>query len=72
MGIVNRRNAILGWLAWQGAKLFVKRKAVAAVPNIDRETKRPNKGAIVAFLALIAGALFFWRSSGGEDEPGPG
>ena len=69
MGIVNRRNAFLGWIAWQVAKRVLKRKAMAAVPSVDRETKRPNRGAIVAVLALIVGALFFWRSwsSGGEE-----
>jgi len=38
------------------------------VPTVDRETKRPNKGAIVAVLALIVGAFFFWRAWSGEDE----
>ena len=71
MGIVNRRNAFLGWIAWQVAKRVLRRKALAAVPSVDPETKRPNKGAIVAVLALIAGALVFWRSWGGDDEPGP-
>jgi hypothetical protein len=70
MGIMNRRNAFLGWIAWQVAKRVLRRKAMAAVPSVDPETKRPNKGAIVAVLALIAGALFFWRSWGGDDEPG--
>jgi hypothetical protein len=70
MGIVNRRNAFLGWIAWQVAKRVLRRKAIAAVPSVDRETKRPNKGAIVAVLALIAGGLFFWRSWRGGDEPG--
>jgi hypothetical protein len=70
MGIMNRRNAFFGWLAWQVAKRVLRRKARAAVPTVDRDTKRPNKGAIVAFLALLAGALFFWRSWSGEDEQG--
>jgi hypothetical protein len=68
MGIVNRRNAFLGWIAWQVAKRVLRRKALAAVPSVDPETKRPNKGAILALLALIAGALVFWRSWSGEDE----
>jgi hypothetical protein len=71
MGIVNRRNALLGWLAWQGAKMVLKRKAMAAMPSVDPQTKRPNKGAILAVLAVVAGAVFFWRSWGGDDEPGP-
>ena len=70
MGIVNRRNAFFGWIAWQVAKRVLRRKAMAVVPSVDPETKRPNKGAIAAVLALIAGALFFWRSRSGDDEPG--
>jgi hypothetical protein len=68
MGIVNRRNAVLGWLAWEGAKLILARKARAAIPTVDRDTKRPNKSAIVAAALLFAGAIFFWRSWMGEDE----
>jgi hypothetical protein len=71
MGIVNRRNAFLGFLAWEGAKLILKRKAREVVPNVDRDTKRPNKGAIVLAGALLAvGAAFFWRSwTGGDEAP---
>ena len=68
MGIVNRRNAFFGWIAWQVGKRVLRRKAMAAVPSVDRETKRPNKGAIAAGLAVIAGAVFFWRSRGGDDK----
>lgn len=67
MGIVNRRNAFLGWIAWQVAKRVLRRKAMSAVPSVDPDTKRPNKGAIVAVLALVAGALFFWRSWRDDD-----
>jgi hypothetical protein len=68
MGIVNRRNAVLGWLAWEGAKLILMRKARAAVPSVDRDTKRPNKSAIAAALLLVVGALFFWRAWTSGDE----
>ena len=68
MGIVNRRNAFLGWLAWQVAKRVLRRKARAAVPTVDPETRRPNKPAIAALLALAAGAFLFWRSWRDEDE----
>ena len=66
MGIVNRRNAFFGWIAWQIGKRVLRRKAMAAVPSVDRESKRPNKGAIVALLAVIGGGLLFWRKRGGE------
>jgi hypothetical protein len=61
MSIFNRRYAVLGWLTWQGAKTIGKRKARQAVPAI--EDKKPNKGAIAAALATVAGVLFFWRKS---------
>ena len=75
MGIVNRRNAFLGWVAWQVGKRAAKRKARGAVPRIDSETKRPNKSATVAVLAGLGGAvgsaMWFWRrQKGGDTELG--
>jgi hypothetical protein len=64
MGIVNRRNAVLGWTVWQVGKRVAKRKAKGAVPTVDRETKRPNKPAIAAGLAAVSGLLMFWRKKG--------
>lgn len=68
MGIVNRRNAVIGWATWQVGKRVARRKAKAAVPSVDRETKRPNRPAIAAALAAIGGALFFWRRKRRSDE----
>ena len=70
MAIFNRRNAVLGWLAWSAAKRMGKRKAKQAVPTIDPESKRPNKPALLAGLAALGGALLFWRKRG--DDSGPG
>ena len=70
MSIVNRRNAVLGWLTWLTAKRVLKKKAKEAVPGTVEGTKRPNKGAIVSLLAVVGGALFFWRRSSGDDEAG--
>ena len=69
MGVMNRRNAVLGWAVWQVGKRFAKKKAKTAVPTVDRESKRPNKPAIVAALAAVGGVLFFWRRKRGGDEP---
>jgi hypothetical protein len=72
MAILNRRNAVLGWLAWRAGKRMAKRKARAAVPSVDTETKRPNRAAaVVAVLAAAGGALLFWRkrSDDGTSEP---
>ena len=68
MGIVNRRNAVLGWAVWNVGKRFAKRKAKGAVPSVDPETKRPNKPAIVSALAVVSGALMFWRKKRDGDE----
>ena len=62
MGIVNRRNAVVGWVVWNVGKRVAKRKAKAAVPTIDTETKRPNKPAVVtAALAALGGLAMLKR-----------
>jgi len=68
MGIVNRRNAVLGWTVWQVGKRVAKRKAKAVVPAVDRERKRLNKPAIIAALAAVGGALMFRRKKSPDDE----
>jgi len=69
MGIVNRRNAVLGWAAWQVAKRVARRKAKAAVPSVDRETRRPNKSLIAAALVGFGAVLMFWRRKGDDEWP---
>ncbi len=68
MSIFNRRYAVLGWLTWLGAKTVLKNKARQAVPGTVEGTRRPNKGAIVAAVAAVGGALLFWRSRSGGGE----
>jgi hypothetical protein len=68
MAILNKRNAVLGWTAWQVAKRVGKRKAGQALPGRGDETKRPNKGAIVSALAAVGGALWFWHRRRDGDE----
>ena len=70
MGVVNRRNAVLGWTVWKVGKRVAKRKAKAAVPSIDPETKRPNKSLIASVAGAGAGALWFVRRRRkGEEAP---
>jgi hypothetical protein len=71
MAIVNRRNAVLGWTVWRVAKRVAKRKAKDAVPTIDRESKRPNKSLVFAFLGALGGLLWFKRRGGDEGEETP-
>jgi hypothetical protein len=61
MGIVNKRNAVVGWLTLKVGKRVVKRKAQGAVPS------GRTGGAAAGALAALGGALFFWRRKrGGE------
>ena len=69
MGIINRRNAVVGWLALAVGKRVLKKKAKDAVPTIDTESKKPNKSAIAVALAGAVGALTFWRKRSGDDTP---
>jgi hypothetical protein len=71
MAIFNRRNALLGWLSWIVAKQVFRRKARQMVPGTVEGSKRPNKGAIAAALAAVAGALLFWRRKKPADELPP-
>jgi MYXO-CTERM domain-containing protein len=61
MGVLNRRNAVLGWLVWQSGKYAAKRKARDAVPGRVDDSMRPNKSALAAAVAAAGGALWFWR-----------
>ena len=64
MGILNKRNAVLGWAAWTVGKAAMKSKA----RRCERTFRAPKKGAIAAGLVAVGGALLFWRRNRG-DEP---
>jgi hypothetical protein len=75
MGIINKRNAVLGWLTWNVGKRAARNKAKAVVPAL--EGGKPNRPAVrlAAALAALGGVLFFWRkkkSRGGESGGGGG
>ena len=56
MGIVNRRNAIVGWAVLKVGKRAAKKKAQeVTVPNARAG------GAVAGALAAITGVLLFWR-----------
>ena len=70
MGIVNKRNAVVGWTVLKLGKRVAKRKAKAAVPSVDPETKRPNTSLVASALGTLAGALWFVRRRRGGKEDG--
>jgi len=62
MSIVNRRNAVVGWVVTKVAKRVVKKKAADAVPSAK------TGGAAAGALAAIGGALLFWKKRTGSGE----
>jgi hypothetical protein len=68
MGVVNRRNAVLGWTVWSVGKRMAKRKARTAVPSIDTETKKPNKSLVALLIAGAVGVASFVRNRAGDDD----
>ncbi len=73
MSVVNRRNAVVGWLALAVGKRVLKRKAKSAVPAIDAESRKPNKSAVALLVAGTVGVLTFWKKrSGGDAEEDSG
>jgi hypothetical protein len=66
MGLMNKRNAVLGWTVWQVGKRVAKRKAKSAVPGRVDDSMKPNKGAIATGLAALGGVLWFWRRRRGD------
>ena len=61
MGIVNRRNALTGWLVLKLTKRVARRKAKAVGPHaLDAAVRRP-KALVAFFLAAGAGAATLLR-----------
>ena len=68
MGIVNRRNAVLGWAVVKLTKRAAKKKAKDVVPDREAGTK---SAALAAGVAAFFGVLAFWRrrsSGSGSDD----
>jgi hypothetical protein len=67
MSILNKRNALLGWITWRVAKRAGKRK-VKQVASRHDDAEGSRKGAVVSALAAVGGALWFWRRKRRETE----
>jgi len=71
MSIVNRRNAMLGWLTWEAGKRIATQQARAAV-RADEGKSKKMKGLIVTLLAAAAAVgavVFFWWRDAADEGP---
>jgi len=59
MGIVNRRNAVLGWGTWKIGKRLARRKAKSATRSVEGGGSK--KSLLAVGVAGLVGALTFWR-----------
>jgi hypothetical protein len=66
MGVLNKRNAVLGWATWQLGKQAMKQKAKSATRMNGR--RRPSKATLAALLAATGGAIVFWRKRREEED----
>ena len=66
MGIVNRRNAVIGWTVVKLGKRAAKKKAKDVVPS-ERPSGRTSAG-IAAGVAAFFGVLAFWRRRKSGDD----
>ena len=66
MSVMNRRNAVFGWLAWAIAKEALRSKAQHAV---HRNGSSSRKKIVVpaAIAAAAAGAVFFYKRQQDDD-----
>jgi hypothetical protein len=65
MGVLNKRNAVLGWAVWNVSKRVAKQKAKSATTN---GSGRPTGKALAAGLATLGGMVWFWRRRTGDSD----
>ena len=68
MGMFNKRNAMLGWLAWKVGKGVAKKKAKGAVPGKSQTSGKGKPAMLAGIAAALGGAAWLRRKrkDGGE------
>ena len=69
MSVMNRRNAVFGWIAWAIAKEALRSKTRHTVHR-NGGSSRSKLVVPAAIAAAIGGAVFFWKrqSDNGDDH----
>ncbi len=60
MSVMNRRNAVFGWLAWAIAKEALRSKSRHVVSKNGSSTRR-KVVVPAAIAAAVGGAVLFWK-----------
>jgi hypothetical protein len=60
MSVINKRNAVMGWVAWNVVKQAAKRKARETAHG-DSGNGRSKLFAPAAIAAAVGGAIVLWR-----------
>ena len=60
MAVMNRRNAVMGWIAWAIAKEALRSKTRRVVPTNGTSTRR-KLIVPAAMAAAVGGAVLFWK-----------
>ncbi len=66
MSVLNRRNAVFGWIAWAIAKEALRSKSRNVVHR-DGSARRRKLVVPAAIAAAVGGAVFFWKRQQGDD-----
>jgi MYXO-CTERM domain-containing protein len=68
MGILNKRNAVLGWLTWKVGKGVAKKKAKSAVPGKSQAGGKRKPALFAGVAAALGGAALLRRRRKDGDE----
>ena len=63
MSVMNRRNAVFGWLAWSIAKEALRSKSRNVIPKHAKNGTSTRRKLVVpaAIAAAVGGAVLFWK-----------
>ena len=67
MSLLNKRNALLGWVTWMVAKRTMKRKAHNVMSGTSAGGGGRKRFALPLVAAAVGGALLFWRRQRNDD-----
>ncbi|HEX9417062.1 MAG TPA: hypothetical protein VF895_10195 [Gaiellaceae bacterium] len=68
MGIVNKRNAVLGWAAWKVGKGMFRKKAKGVLPGKSQHSSKRKPAMFAGLIAAVGGAAWLKRKRKGGEQ----